>query len=227
MRCPTKSGGFSVASTGKGTAALAGLLLTVRVRPLPGLADYRIVQRIKVPDGGFDYATFDAATGRVLMARTDFTTVIEAKTGKISQLNSAAPAIWRCPSPAPKSDRIAATSGNGSQLLSCDIFPVLASMTVREVGPRHQDPTGRGIERRVIEAAVRDLYALHDPVIGQTGSDETRRSAAIRRAPQCLFALKPPKTLRFLLGIASSSVPRIVGRNADSQRGLLASPIGR
>ena len=43
-------------------------------------ADYRIVNRIKVPDGGFDYATFDSANGRVLLARTNFTTVIDAKT---------------------------------------------------------------------------------------------------------------------------------------------------
>lgn len=52
-------------------------------------ANYKVVQSIKVPDGGFDYATFDSATGRVLMARTDFTTVIDAKTGNVSQLNSA------------------------------------------------------------------------------------------------------------------------------------------
>lgn len=51
--------------------------------------NYKVVQSIKVPDGGFDYATFDAATGRVLMARTDFTTVIDTKTGTVSQLNSA------------------------------------------------------------------------------------------------------------------------------------------
>ena len=30
--------------------------------------NYKIVDRVKVPDGGFDYATFDSATGRVLMA---------------------------------------------------------------------------------------------------------------------------------------------------------------
>jgi len=50
--------------------------------------NYKIVDRIKVPDGGFDYATFDAATGNVLMARTDFTTVIDTKTGKVSDLKS-------------------------------------------------------------------------------------------------------------------------------------------
>ena len=50
--------------------------------------NYRIVERIKVPDGGFDYATFDAATGHVYMPRGAYTTVIDVKTGKASQLAS-------------------------------------------------------------------------------------------------------------------------------------------
>ena len=50
--------------------------------------NYRIIERIKVPDGGFDYATFDAATGRVYMPRGAFTTVIDAKTRKVSQFAS-------------------------------------------------------------------------------------------------------------------------------------------
>jgi hypothetical protein len=51
--------------------------------------NYKITDRIKVQDGGFDYATFDAANGRVLMARPDLTTVIDVKTGKVSELKSA------------------------------------------------------------------------------------------------------------------------------------------
>jgi len=61
--------------------------------------DYKIVDRIKAPDGGFDYATFDPARGRVLMARTNFTTVIDVKTGKLSQLASAALAHMALPIP--------------------------------------------------------------------------------------------------------------------------------
>lgn len=52
-------------------------------------SDYKIIERIKVADGGFDYATFDPINGRALFARTDFTTVVDAKTGAVSQLNSA------------------------------------------------------------------------------------------------------------------------------------------
>ena len=50
--------------------------------------NYKVIDRIKVPDGGFDYATFDAATGRIYMARTDFTTVIDVKTNAVSELKS-------------------------------------------------------------------------------------------------------------------------------------------
>ena len=52
--------------------------------------DYKIVDRIKVPDGAFDYATFDAAAGRVYMPRGTYTTVIDVKSGMASQLASAA-----------------------------------------------------------------------------------------------------------------------------------------
>ena len=56
--------------------AIGSLVLTVALAaPALGAApNYKIVDRIKVQDGGFDYATFDAANGRVLMARPDLTT---------------------------------------------------------------------------------------------------------------------------------------------------------
>src|SRR6266566_1933231 len=72
---------------------LLGLVLTVALLTTPAFAadpNDRIVDRIKLPDGGFDYLTFDSAAGRVLIARTDFTTAIDTKTGKLSQLASAA-----------------------------------------------------------------------------------------------------------------------------------------
>src|SRR5436305_13587733 len=68
--------------------ALISAILLSSVSALAADANYRIVERIKVPDGGFDYATFDAATGNVYMPRGDFTSVIDVKTGKVSQLAS-------------------------------------------------------------------------------------------------------------------------------------------
>jgi hypothetical protein len=83
------------------TRLLVGIALSAILSSaaLGAETNYRIINRIKVPDGGFDYATFDAATGRVLMARTDFTTVIDAKTGAVSQLNSAARSHMALPIP--------------------------------------------------------------------------------------------------------------------------------
>ena len=53
-------------------------------------AEYKIVDRIKVPDGGFDYATFYAPTGKVYMPRGSFTTVVDVKTREVSQLANGA-----------------------------------------------------------------------------------------------------------------------------------------
>jgi len=83
------------------TLSSLGLVLAVALAA-PALAAepaYKIAERIKVPDGGFDYATYDAATGNILMARTDFTTVIDTKTGKLSQINSAARGHMALPIP--------------------------------------------------------------------------------------------------------------------------------
>src|SRR5882672_3418221 len=61
--------------------------------------NYHVVDRIKVGDGGFDYAVFDSANGRVLMARTNYTVAIDAKTGKVSELSSASPGHMAIPIP--------------------------------------------------------------------------------------------------------------------------------
>ena len=60
---------------------------------------YKVVDRIKVGDGGFDYAVFDSANGRALIARTNYTDVIDAKTGKASQLSSASAGHMAIPIP--------------------------------------------------------------------------------------------------------------------------------
>jgi DNA-binding beta-propeller fold protein YncE len=73
------------------TIPVASLILSVAfsASALAAAPNYKIVDRIKVQDGGFDYATFDAANGRVLMARPNLTTVIDVKSGKVSELKSA------------------------------------------------------------------------------------------------------------------------------------------
>jgi YVTN family beta-propeller protein len=81
--------------------SVASLLLTVAFAATAYAAapNYKIIDRIKVQDGGFDYANFDPAMGRILMARTNFTTVIDIKTGKVSQITSAAAGHMAMPLP--------------------------------------------------------------------------------------------------------------------------------
>ena len=69
------------------SAVLLGLASPVYAASPP---NYRVTERIKVPDGGFDYATFDAATNRVYMPRGSFTTIIDVKTGAVSRLANGA-----------------------------------------------------------------------------------------------------------------------------------------
>ena len=60
-----------------------------RRAPAAAAPAYKILDRIKVPDGSYDYTTFDPATGRVYMARDTSTTVIETRSGKVWTLASA------------------------------------------------------------------------------------------------------------------------------------------
>ena len=76
---------------------------------------FKIVDRIKVQDGGFDYATYDAVNGRILMARPTLTTVIDTKTGKVSELASAKGG--HIAMPIPGSPLLAVTQRAGNVLL--------------------------------------------------------------------------------------------------------------
>ena len=79
---------------------LIGLVLAATLAaPSLANAEYKILERIKVGDGGFDYATFDPTTSRVYMARPTYTTVIDVKTNKVSQLAKAAPGHMALPIP--------------------------------------------------------------------------------------------------------------------------------
>src|SRR5258706_5937190 len=51
-------------------------------------ADYKIVDKIKMPDGGWDYATTDFQKNLIYWVRNDHTDVIDAKTNKMTQLKS-------------------------------------------------------------------------------------------------------------------------------------------
>ena len=69
---------------------VASVLVLSAAIVAPALAaDYKIVNRFKMPDGGWDYASSDPDKGRIYWARNEgFIDVIDTKTGKLSQLKS-------------------------------------------------------------------------------------------------------------------------------------------
>src|SRR5437763_255369 len=49
---------------------------------------YKVVDKFKMPDGGWDYATTDLQKNLIYWVRNDHTDVIDAKTNKMTQLKS-------------------------------------------------------------------------------------------------------------------------------------------
>ena len=49
---------------------------------------YKVVDRIKLPDGGWDYIVSDTEHGRIIRTRTDGADLIDVKTGKVTTLKN-------------------------------------------------------------------------------------------------------------------------------------------
>src|ERR1700746_2798585 len=67
---------------------LAALLLTAATAVPAFAADYKVVDHIKLPDGGWDYIVSDAEHGRIIRTRTDGADLIDIKTGKVTTLKN-------------------------------------------------------------------------------------------------------------------------------------------
>ena len=70
------------------SVSYAALAFAMALAAPAGAADYKIVNKFKMPDGGWDYATADAKKDKIYWVRNDHTDVIDAKTNKISTLKS-------------------------------------------------------------------------------------------------------------------------------------------
>jgi DNA-binding beta-propeller fold protein YncE len=68
--------------------AVAALALAAALAVPALAAEYKIVDRIKVADGYWDYAAFDPDHGRVYWTRDEVIDAIDVKTGKVSQLRN-------------------------------------------------------------------------------------------------------------------------------------------
>jgi YVTN family beta-propeller protein len=79
-------------------AVLSAALLPVAAADAadPG---YKLINRVKVPDGGFDYGTFDPVAHRVYFARADSTTAIDPASGAVTRLASASGGHMALPIP--------------------------------------------------------------------------------------------------------------------------------
>ena len=86
--------------------------------PAAEQTNYKVIQRIKVPDGGFDYATFDAAADKIYMPRGTFTTVINPKAGSVSQFANGESNHMALPIPG--TDLLVLTQGGKSMIRILD-----------------------------------------------------------------------------------------------------------
>jgi hypothetical protein len=67
---------------------LAALAFTVATAVPAVAAEYKVVDRIKLPDGGWDYIVSDPEHGRIIRTRTDGADLIDVKTGKVATLKN-------------------------------------------------------------------------------------------------------------------------------------------
>lgn len=77
------------------TARLVALCIAVSASPLTALAGpsgYHVIDRIGGPDGGWDYASFDAGRDRVLVARSTAVNAFDLKSRTVTE--AFAPAAW-------------------------------------------------------------------------------------------------------------------------------------
>ncbi|MEO9131104.1 MAG: gluconolactonase [Sphingomonas sp.] len=66
---------------------LASATAIVAAAPVPATS-YKVVRSIAVPDGGWDYARVDTATGKLYVARTDNVTVVNLKDDAVSSIGT-------------------------------------------------------------------------------------------------------------------------------------------
>jgi hypothetical protein len=136
----------------------ASLFLTVAFAATAYAAapNYKVLDRIKVGDGGFDYAVFDSANGRVLMARTNYTVAIDAKTGKVNELSSASAGHMAIPIPG--TDLLVLPRGKGT----VGIVDGKTDKAVAEL------PAGKGPD-----GAIYDPFSKFVFVMNHNGGDAT------------------------------------------------------
>lgn len=101
------------------TRALLISLMLFGVAAAPAY-DYQVAQSVALPDGGWDYASFNAKTGQVLVARTTSVDVIDVAHGNaVHHIGSVQ--RGHAAMPLPDGKRVLVTSGNDASVRILDI----------------------------------------------------------------------------------------------------------
>jgi DNA-binding beta-propeller fold protein YncE len=144
--------------------AILALSAALAAPTLAADPSYKLVERIQMPDGGWDYATSDPEHGRIYWTRTGFTDVIDTKTGKLSQqLKSTGSAHLAVPVP-------------GTTLV---VLPLRAPVkTIRIVDTATDTAVADLPGGDAPDGATYDPFSKHVFVVNHNGSDVTEIDAA-------------------------------------------------
>ncbi|HEY6258015.1 MAG TPA: YncE family protein [Xanthobacteraceae bacterium] len=137
---------------------LAALALSAAFAVPASAADYKVIDHIKMPDGGWDYITSDPEHGRIYRTRTDGADVIDVKTGKVSALKN---------------------TGNGHMVVpvpgtTLGVLPLrMPAKTIRVIDTATDTVTADLPGGEAPDGATYDPFSKHVFVINHNSSDVT------------------------------------------------------
>src|SRR5580658_2176481 len=117
----------------------------------PTAPSYRVVSRIAGPDGGWDLAGVDAASGRLYVARSDGVMAIDLATGKVTP-NLVPSAHGHAALPIPGSTRVISTSGGAN---TATIFEGITGQIVANLA------VGKNPDAVAYDPATRTLWVMN------------------------------------------------------------------
>ncbi len=130
--------------------SVAALLSAVSAVALAAPATYKIVNRISVPDGRWDYATVDTATNKLYIAQPTGTSVLDIKSGKISTLTSASGGHITLPIPGTTMAIITQGAPGIARIIDIPTDKILADI-----------PVGKNPDAAAYDPATKKVYAIN------------------------------------------------------------------
>ena len=132
-------------------AALSVLLSASAAAQTPLVPSYRVVSRYAGPDGGWDLAAVDPASGRLYVARTEGVMAVDLSTGKVTP-NLVASTHGHAALPIPGSTRVISTNGGDD---SATIFEGATGQIVARLR------VGKNPDAVVYDPATRSLWVMN------------------------------------------------------------------